>query len=113
MRDKPLTPFSEPPYLAGLPSPYYSPSHLEWQKACHAFVEENLNQYAMDWEREEKVPPEVFQKFAAANMLVPTLPAPLPVEWLKRLGVHDILGTVKVEDWDYLHTAIYSDEVCL
>ncbi|MCJ1396333.1 hypothetical protein MMC18_009222 [Xylographa bjoerkii] len=111
MSKKPLIPFSEPPYLAGLPSPYYSSSHLKWQKACRAFLDENFNQYVLDWEREEKVPPEVFKKFAAANMLIPTLPAPLPVEWLKRLGVHDILGAVKVEDWDYLHTAIYTDEI--
>lgn len=67
----------------------------------------------MDWERNGTVPPEVFRKFAAANMLVPSMPAPLPVQWLKRLGVHDILGVVKVEDWDYLHTLIFKDEVCL
>ena len=65
----------------------------------------------MDWEREEKVPEHVFEKFAEANMLVPSLPAPLPVEWLKKLGVSDILGVVKVEEWDYIHTAIYCDEV--
>ena len=65
----------------------------------------------MDWERDEKVPGDVFQKFAQANMLVPSLPAPLPVDWLKRLGVNDILGVVKVEEWDYIHTAIYCDEV--
>ncbi|MCJ1407057.1 hypothetical protein MMC19_001127 [Ptychographa xylographoides] len=104
-------PFSEPPYLAGLPSPYYSPSHLKWQKVCRAFVEENLLKNAMEWERQETLPPEVFQKFAAANMLTPSLPAPLPVKWLKRLGVHDILGVVKVEDWDYIHTAIFCDEM--
>jgi acyl-CoA dehydrogenase len=44
-------------------------------------------------------------------MLLPTLPAPLPVEWLKKLGIHDILGVVKVEEWDYIHTMIYADEV--
>ena len=44
-------------------------------------------------------------------MLIPNLPAPLPVDWLKRLGVHNILGAVKVEEWDYLHTAIYTDEM--
>ncbi len=104
-------PFSEPPYLCGLPSPYYTPSHLRWQKACREFITENLHQHAFDWEREENVPPHVFQRFAEANMLIPTLPAPLPVEWLKRLGVHDILGVVKVEDWDYIHTAIYCDEM--
>lgn len=44
-------------------------------------------------------------------MLIPTLPAPLPVQWLKRLGVHDILGVVKVKEWDYIHTAIFCDEM--
>ena len=39
------------------------------------------------------------------------MPAPLPVDWLKRLGINDILG-VKVEDWDYIYTGIYCDEVC-
>lgn len=109
----PLIPFSEPPYLAGLPSPYYSSSHLSWQKACRAFIQENLNEGAIDWEREGTVSPEVFRKFASSNMLISCLPAPLPVQWLKRLGVHNILGVVKVEDWDYLHTAIFADEVCL
>ena len=107
----PTIPFSEPPYLCGLPSPYYTPSHLRWQAACREFVTEKLHQHSLDWEREEHVPPDVFQKFAEANMLIPTLPAPLPVEWLKRLGIHDILGVVKVEDWDYIHTAIYCDEM--
>lgn len=104
-------PFSEPPYINGLPSPYYSPSHLRWQKACHAFITENLHQYALDYEREEHVPPHVFEKLAKSNMLIPSLPAPLPVEWLKKLGVTEILGAVKVEEWDYIHTAIYCDEM--
>ena len=108
----PVVPFSEPPYLAGLPSPYYNESHLRWQKACRAFLDENLNQHAMDWERDEQVPEHVFRKFAEANMLIPSLPSPLPVEWLKKLGIHDILGIVKVEQWDYIHTLIYCDEVC-
>ena len=110
--NKPI-PFSEPPYLCGLPSPYYSSSHRKWQKACRTFIGEHLTQHAMDWEREEKVPEHVFATFAASNMLIPSLPAPLPVEILKKLGILDILGIVKVEEWDYIHTAIYSDEVCL
>ncbi|KAL8839427.1 MAG: hypothetical protein Q9170_001767 [Blastenia crenularia] len=107
---KPI-PFSEPPYLSGLPSPYYKKSHIAWQKACRAFVDKHLTQHAMDWERDGLVPDKVFQEFAAANMLVPCLPAPLPVEWLQKLGIYDILGTVKVEDWDYIHTAIFTDEM--
>lgn len=107
-----IIPFSEPPYLSGLPSAYYKEIHIAWQKACHAFIQGHLTQHAMDWERDGSVPENVFQDFAAANMLVPCLPAPLPVEWLKGLGIHDILGVVKVEDWDYIHTAIFTDEVC-
>ena len=106
-----IIPFSEPPYLAGLPSAYYTVSHLKWQKACRAWLDEHFIQHCMDWEREERVPEDVFRRFAATNMLLPSLPAPLPVEWLKKLGIHDILGVVKVEEWDYLHTAIYCDEV--
>lgn len=109
--DKPI-PFSEPPNLCGLPSPYYTSSHIAWRKACRSFVQDNLTQHAMDWERDGLVPAEVFQKFATANMLLPCLPAPLPVDWLKKLGVHTILNTVEVADWDYIHTAIYNDEVC-
>lgn len=97
----------------GLPSPYYTDSHRRWQKACRAFIEENLIKNAMAWETEETLPGDVWEKFTAANMLIPSMSAPLPVEWLKRLGIHDILGAVKVEEFDYIHNAIYTDEVCL
>lgn len=103
-------PFSEPPYLRGLPSPYYTASHRRFQKACRAFLWEHLLSHAMDWEKAGAVPEHVFNDFCKHNMLLPNLPAPLPVDWLKKLGIHDILG-VKVEEWDYLHTGIYCDEV--
>ena len=103
-------PFSEPPYLSGLPSPYYKPTHLKWQKACRAFLDEHLHAHAREWEQEETVPEHVFGTFAKANMLIPNLPAPLPIAWLKRLGSNDILGS-PTEEWDYLHTGIYLDEM--
>lgn len=43
-------------------------------------------------------------------MLLPSLPSPLPVAWLKKLGINDILG-LKVEEFDYTHFAIYVDEM--
>ncbi|GIJ86787.1 hypothetical protein Asppvi_005682 [Aspergillus pseudoviridinutans] len=103
-------PFSEPPYLRGLPSPYYTASHRRFQKACRAFIWEHLLSHAMEWEKAGTVPEHVFKDFCKHNMLLPNLPAPLPVDWLKRLGINDILG-VKVEEWDYLHTGIYCDEL--
>lgn len=53
----------------------------------------------------------LYGKFAAANFLVPNLSAPLPVKWLKKSGIHELPGGLKVEDFDYLHTLIYVDEV--
>jgi acyl-CoA dehydrogenase len=107
----PIIPFSEPPYLAGLPSPYYKPTHLKWQKACREFISKHLLENALEWDTEETVPEHVFKTFADAGMLLPVMPAPLPVEWLKKLGIHDLLGVVKVEEFDYIHTLIYDDEV--
>ncbi|KAJ4296642.1 hypothetical protein N0V90_006690 [Kalmusia sp. IMI 367209] len=107
----PIVPFSEPPYLAGLPSPYYKPTHLRWQKAVREFITKNLTEKALEWDTEETLPEHVFETFAKAGMLLPSLPAPLPVEWLKKLGIHDILGVVNVEEFDYIHTMIYCDEM--
>lgn len=104
-------PFSEPPYLCGLPSPYYTPELRKWQKACRAFISEHLTQHAMEWEKDEILPEHVFDTFCKHNMLIPTLPAPLPVEALKKLGIHDLLGVVKVEDFTYFHNMIYTDEM--
>lgn len=108
---KAIIPFSEPPYLVGLPSPYYKETHIKWQKACRAFVQENLIDRALEWDTIETLPESVFEKFVAAGMLIPSLPAPLPVEWLKRLGIHELLDVLKVEDFDYIHTMIYCDEM--
>jgi hypothetical protein len=62
----------------------------------------------MEWDKEEKLPDSVFKKFAENNMLLPALPAPLSVQWLKRLGIHDILGVVKVEEWDYMDRLLHN-----
>ncbi|RDW89632.1 putative acyl-CoA dehydrogenase-2 [Coleophoma cylindrospora] len=104
-------PFSEPPWLMGLPSPYYNDSHRAWQKTCRALVDELLMPEAGDWERGGDVPENLYGKFAAANFLVPNLSAPLPVKWLKKSGIHELPGGLKVEDFDYLHTLIYVDEM--
>ncbi|KAI1828428.1 putative acyl-CoA dehydrogenase [Xylaria intraflava] len=104
-------PFSEPSWLMGLPSAYYQDSHRKFQKAIRPFIQKHLLDHAPEWERAETVPEHVFGDFAAANMLLPALPAPLPVAWLKRLGIHELLGGLKVEDFDYVHSLIYNDEM--
>ncbi|KAI8157560.1 Acyl-CoA dehydrogenase [Colletotrichum sp. SAR 10_70] len=104
-------PFADPPWLRGLPSPYFNDSHKRFQVACRKFIDENLNKDALEWETSEEVPPTVFKTFADGNFLLPALPAPLPVEWLRKLGITHMPGEVPIEEWDYLHTMIYSDEM--
>lgn len=49
-------PFAEPPWLNGLPSPYYNDSHRKWQKTCRALVDELLMPEGRDWEAAGDVP---------------------------------------------------------
>ncbi|KAK5244388.1 hypothetical protein LTS06_010016, partial [Exophiala xenobiotica] len=102
-------PFAEPSYLRGLPSPYFQPTHLAFQRRCRAWFAEHFLPHALEWETAGTVPSHVWHTFNAANMLVPNLNSPLPVSWLHRLNIRDILG-VPVQEWDYLHTAIWVDE---
>ncbi|KAI1039995.1 hypothetical protein LB505_006090 [Fusarium chuoi] len=104
-------PFAEPPWLRGAPSPYFNASHRRFQAACREFVDENLNKNALDWETAEEVPSNLFEVFAKGNFILPSLPAPLPVEWLRKLGITHMPGQVPVEEWDSLHTMIYADEM--
>lgn len=109
--DNVVVPFSEPPWLAGHPSPYYTASHVRWQKACRAFIAEHLAPYAQKWETEGSVPEHVFETFSKHNMLIPNLPAPLPIKLLKSLGITELLGGLKIEEFDYFHFSIYISEM--
>lgn len=104
-------PFSEPPWLMGLPSNYYNESHKQWQKTCRKLVDELLLPEAAVWERDGDVSPALYSRFAAANFLIPNLSSPLPVALLHSIGIHTLPGGLKVEDFDYLHTLIYTDEM--
>lgn len=65
----------------------------------------------MEWENSGDVPTHVFDTFSKHNMLIPNLPAPLPAELLKGLGVHELLGGLKIEDFDHMHFSIYIGEM--
>ncbi|KAI5304780.1 hypothetical protein KEM56_005943 [Ascosphaera pollenicola] len=104
-------PFSEPSWLSGLPSPYYNDSHRAWHKVCYAFCQEHLYPNALEWEDKEDVPLHVYQSFAKAGFLPATLPAPLPVEELHRIGITHLPGGLKIEDYDVFHGAISSDNM--
>ncbi len=104
-------PFAEPAWLRGLPSPYFQDSHRRFQAVCRAFVDKNLNANALTWETEEEVPAHVFEEFARGNLVLPALPAPLPANWLRKIGISHMPADVPVEEWDSIHSMIYADEV--
>jgi len=105
-------PFSDPPWLLGLPSPYYTESHRKWQAALRPLLQKLLHDKAVEWEVAETVPPHVFREFAASNLLVAALPAPLPADLLKNeLGIHELPGGLRVEEFDSLHGLIFADEM--
>lgn len=64
----------------------------------------------MEWEDAGKVPEHVYTTFAQDNMLIPCLPAPLPVEWLRRVDIKNV-GPLAVADFDYIHTSIFLFEM--
>lgn len=103
-------PFAEHPYLQGLPSPYYKDTHRKWQRTCREYIYENLGQHALNWERDEFVPLDVYKRFADDGFLLPNLPAPLPLDWLTKLGLSTFPGGLKAEEFDYFHFLIYTDE---
>lgn len=111
VNDPAQVPLAEPPWLRGLPTPYYNESHRRFQRSCRGFLDENLHAHALEWESQGDVPAHLFATFAKNNFILPALPAPLPVEWLRRLGVMEMPGQVPIEEWDSLHCMIYSDEV--
>ena len=58
-------PFSEPPWLLDLPSPYYNDSHRTWQRYCRKFIDEHFTKHAAEWERNGEVPSHVYGKSQA------------------------------------------------
>ena len=105
------SPFEDPAWLQGMPSPYYNNTHHKFQRACREFLDEHMNAHAVEWERHEQVPSSLWTQSAKANMLIPNLPAPLPLKWLKRLGLDILPGGLEAEKFDDLHSYIYFDEV--
>ncbi|KAI5297917.1 hypothetical protein KEM55_004070 [Ascosphaera atra] len=104
-------PFSEPPWLSNLPSPYYNDTHRRWNDVCRSFTDEHLHAHALKWENAEEVPASVYSTFATAGFLPATLPAPLPVDLFRKFGITHLPGGLRIEDYDIFHGAILGDNL--
>lgn len=103
-------PFSEAPWLTGVPSPYYNASHRKWQETCRSFISGYFKD-GLQWQQEGTAPSGLFSAFAKAGFIVPCLPAPLPVKQLEAAGITELPGGLKIRDFDYFHYLIYTAEV--
>ena len=109
----PFIPFQEHPYINNLSSPYYNESHRKWQRTCRKFADEQLTKFEPGWDEKEDEPQRLIQTFAKHGFLAASLPSPLPAKWLKSQGIHTLGGWLKVEDYDYFHFLIFTDEMAL
>ncbi|KAJ4291404.1 hypothetical protein N0V88_005997 [Collariella sp. IMI 366227] len=71
-------PFSEPPYLQGLPSPYFTESHLAFQLAIRPSSKPICTRTPSSTNPTEPSP-TIFRTFATSHLLLASLPAPLPI----------------------------------
>ncbi|GAA5825945.1 hypothetical protein JCM11251_000063 [Rhodosporidiobolus azoricus] len=105
------TPWAEPAYYRGLPSPYYKDSHDKLRQAAREWTDKYLMSVPFEWEEETKtVDPAVYQQ-AAKDGIVTCLAwgASIPREYAKEDGT--VFGGVKVEEWDGFHDMILIDEL--
>ncbi|KAJ3548246.1 hypothetical protein NM208_g1109 [Fusarium decemcellulare] len=101
-----VTPFSEAPWLTGVPTPYYSQSHRNWQRTCESFIN-GLFKDGLQWQKAGSAPSDLWQTFAQAGFIVPCMPAPLPAAQLEAAGITELPGGLKVKDYDYFHYLMY------
>ncbi|KAL8287489.1 hypothetical protein RQP46_003347 [Phenoliferia psychrophenolica] len=105
-----LTPWAEPAWYRGLPSPYYNSTHEQLRVAIREWCDEHTNDVGNRWEEDGKIDPAVYQQLAKDGLLVAfAFGAHVPKEWAQKDGT--VFGGVKVEDWDGFHDMILIDEL--
>ncbi|BGP19078.1 hypothetical protein JCM10213v2_007165 [Rhodosporidiobolus nylandii] len=105
------TPWAEPAFYRGLPSPYYNESHERLRKAAREWTEKHLMDVPYEWEEETKVVDPAVYEAAAKDGIVAALAwgAKIPKKWAKEDGT--VFGGVRAEEWDGFHDMILIDEL--
>jgi hypothetical protein len=103
------TPFAEPSWARGGPSPHYTDSHRRLRKAMHDWVEVNVILFVQEYEEAGVSSPELYKKAATDGLLMAfAAGSRIPEEWR---GGFPIIGGVKPEEWDGFHDVIMHVEV--
>ena len=102
------TPFAEPPWANGCPSPYYGDSHRRLRQAMRTWVEKNIVANASQWEADASLPDWIYTQAAVDGILMPMASgASIKEEWREK---YPIIGDVRPEEWDGFHDYIIHDE---
>ncbi len=57
-----------------IPRTLFSPEHDEFRRACRRFMEEEVTPFHAQWEKDKRVPREVWRKAGELGMLLPSMP---------------------------------------
>ncbi|MBW0504925.1 hypothetical protein O181_044640 [Austropuccinia psidii MF-1] len=103
------TPFAEPSWYTGLPTPYYKDSHVRLRKAAREWTETHLMDQAHAWEENGSIDHSTFQQAAKDGLILPNIGGlSIPKEWTQH---GKIIGDISPEEWDGFHAFILQDEL--
>jgi alkylation response protein AidB-like acyl-CoA dehydrogenase len=99
-----LTPWAEPAWSHGIPSPYYAKSHSQLRDALRKYVDEKILPYSLDWEEQGEAPYEEQLKWAQSGFAFNDVPPPYRPK--------DLPGPagIPVNELDVFHLLISTDE---
>ncbi|KAG0652620.1 Acyl-dehydrogenase apdG [Hyphodiscus hymeniophilus] len=102
------TPWADPVWYSGRPSPYYKESHVKLRDFVRKWTDENVAGKSDDWEAAGKVPDDIYKNCAQDGLIVPISAGNrIPKEWAH----YPIAAAIKAEDWDGFHDFILWDEL--
>jgi alkylation response protein AidB-like acyl-CoA dehydrogenase len=99
-----LTPWAEPAWSHGIPSPYYNDSHRKLRDALRKYVDENILPYSLGWEDKGEAPREERMKWAKSGFAFNDV----PLEYRPK-GIPGPAG-ILTTDLDVFHLLVSTDE---
>ncbi|KAK5137426.1 hypothetical protein LTR08_009004 [Meristemomyces frigidus] len=100
-----LAPWSEPPWHHNIPSPYYSPSHVQLRKALRAYINAHILPSSLAWEAQGEAPRAEALKWARSGFAF----ADIPAAYRPRENRRGPAG-IPVEELDVFHLLVATDE---
>jgi len=96
--------YGDPSWYQGLPSPFYTESHIAWRAKCRDFVDKHIIPYVSEWEREKAIPRSVAIALGNAGLL----------QCVAGKNGYDFDPSnviSKPSGFDYFHELIFMDEL--